>query len=100
MREGNAVRIRPYALWRVSGIGGSYGVVMAHGLFCLRDFLEILALASAPSVTLPPPTKISSRLNHWRLIRQPAQTTGKRAVIINSKGNNSKTVDNNQLVLN
>ena len=41
------------------------------------NFLEILALASAPSVTLPPPTKISSRLNHWRLIRQPAQTTGK-----------------------
>lgn len=29
-----------------------------------------------------------------------AQTTGKRTVIINSKGNNSKTVDNNQLVLN
>jgi hypothetical protein len=29
-----------------------------------------------------------------------AQTTGKRAVIINSKGNNSKTVDNDQLVLN
>lgn len=29
-----------------------------------------------------------------------AQTTGKRTVIINSKGNNSKTVDNDQLVLN
>lgn len=29
-----------------------------------------------------------------------AQTTGKRIVIINSKGNNSKTVDNDQLVLN
>lgn len=29
-----------------------------------------------------------------------AQTTGKRTVIINSKGNNSKTVDNEQLVLN
>lgn len=28
------------------------------------------------------------------------QTTGKRTVIINSKGNNSKTVDNDQLVLN
>ena len=28
-----------------------------------------------------------------------AQTTGKRTVIINSKGNNSKTVDNDQLVL-
>lgn len=29
-----------------------------------------------------------------------AQTAGKRTVIINSKGNNSKTVDNDQLVLN
>lgn len=29
-----------------------------------------------------------------------AQTTGKRTVIINSKGNNSKIVDNDQLVLN
>lgn len=29
-----------------------------------------------------------------------AQTTGKRTVIIDSKGNNSKTVDNDQLVLN
>lgn len=29
-----------------------------------------------------------------------AQTTSKRTVIINSKGNNSKTVDNDQLVLN
>lgn len=29
-----------------------------------------------------------------------AQTTGKRTVIINGKGNNSKTVDNDQLVLN
>jgi hypothetical protein len=29
-----------------------------------------------------------------------AQTTGKRTVIINSKGNNSKTVDNDQLLLN
>lgn len=29
-----------------------------------------------------------------------AQTTGKRTVIINSKGNNYKTVDNDQLVLN
>ena len=29
-----------------------------------------------------------------------AQITGKRTVIINSKGNNSKTVDNDQLVLN
>lgn len=29
-----------------------------------------------------------------------AQTTGKRTVIINSEGNNSKTVDNDQLVLN
>lgn len=29
-----------------------------------------------------------------------AQTTGKRTIIINSKGNNSKTVDNDQLVLN
>lgn len=29
-----------------------------------------------------------------------AQNTGKRTVIINSKGNNSKTVDNDQLVLN
>lgn len=29
-----------------------------------------------------------------------AQTTGKRTAIINSKGNNSKTVDNDQLVLN
>lgn len=29
-----------------------------------------------------------------------AQTTGKRTVIINSKGNNSKAVDNDQLVLN
>lgn len=29
-----------------------------------------------------------------------AQTTGKKTVIINSKGNNSKTVDNDQLVLN
>lgn len=29
-----------------------------------------------------------------------AQTTGKRTVIINSKGDNSKTVDNDQLVLN
>lgn len=29
-----------------------------------------------------------------------AQTTGKRTVIINSKGNDSKTVDNDQLVLN
>lgn len=29
-----------------------------------------------------------------------AQTTGKRTVIINSKGNNSKTVDNDQLILN
>lgn len=29
-----------------------------------------------------------------------AQATGKRTVIINSKGNNSKTVDNDQLVLN
>lgn len=29
-----------------------------------------------------------------------AQTTGERTVIINSKGNNSKTVDNDQLVLN
>lgn len=29
-----------------------------------------------------------------------AQTTGKRTVIINSKSNNSKTVDNDQLVLN
>lgn len=29
-----------------------------------------------------------------------AQTTAKRTVIINSKGNNSKTVDNDQLVLN
>lgn len=29
-----------------------------------------------------------------------AQTTGKRTVIINNKGNNSKTVDNDQLVLN
>ena len=29
-----------------------------------------------------------------------AQTIGKRTVIINSKGNNSKTVDNDQLVLN
>lgn len=29
-----------------------------------------------------------------------AKTTGKRTVIINSKGNNSKTVDNDQLVLN
>lgn len=29
-----------------------------------------------------------------------AQTTGKQTVIINSKGNNSKTVDNDQLVLN
>lgn len=29
-----------------------------------------------------------------------AQSTGKRTVIINSKGNNSKTVDNDQLVLN
>lgn len=29
-----------------------------------------------------------------------AQTTGKRTVIINSKGNNSKTVNNDQLVLN
>ena len=29
-----------------------------------------------------------------------AQTTSKRTVIINSKGNNSNTVDNDQLVLN
>lgn len=34
------------------------------------------------------------------IITAAAQTTGKRTVIINSKGNNSKTVDNDQLVLN